>query len=76
MTEDKKTAEKKQNKLTHSEKISLALQEVEKAKNRLIKLTEMRILEIGKLAEKYNLLDLENGIFEDAFKKIKADLKK
>ena len=76
MSESKKTEGKVQKKLTHSEKIALALQEVEKAKNKLVKLTEARILEIGHLAEKYGILDLENGIFEEAFKKMKADLGK
>lgn len=72
----KESIKKKVKKLTHTEKMSFALKEVEKAKQRLLKLTEKRILEIGRLAEHHGLLDLENGIFEEAFKKMKADCKK
>ena len=72
----KESAKKKTKKLTHTEKMSFALREVEKAKQRLIKLTEKRILEIGRLAEHYGLLDLDNSLFEEVFKNMKADCKK
>ena len=63
-------------KMTHSEKMAFAVNELEKAKKKLLKLTESRILEIGRLAEKHGLLDVDNQAFDDAFRKISSDLKK
>lgn len=64
----KKTAKK----LSHSEKIALARKEADKLQNKIKLLTEKRKLEIGSLAEKYDLLDLDNSKFEEVFSKLKV----
>ncbi len=60
---------------TSTDKAAALLQKIEKAKQDLIKLKEKRKTEIGELAVKAGLLEVDNKILFSAFEELAQKLK-
>ena len=49
---------------------------MEKAQKRLTQVKEKRLNEIARIADRFQILDADNSVFEAAFKKIKDEMGK
>lgn len=62
--------------LTHAEKLALAVSNMEKAQKRLNQVKARRLNEIARIADRFQILDADNSVFEAAFKKINDEMAK
>ena len=59
---------------THAEKLALAVSNMEKAQKRVNQVKARRLNEIARIADRFQILDADNSVFEVAFQKIKDEM--